>query len=111
VLLLKARRTGRTIEAECCHRGNIISGSHRVLLPGDRGSAATEGTSYRAYDRGEVLSSREYYRRKPQGTATGESYKRKLLRETGAVNYNYGDEYLILTSQFRYSSSFKGNIK
>jgi len=42
-----------------------------VLLPGDRGSTATGGTSYGAYDEGGVLLSGEYYRRKPQGAATG----------------------------------------
>jgi len=35
VLPIKTYRTGRTIKAECCHRGNIIGGSHRVLPPGE----------------------------------------------------------------------------
>jgi len=42
-----------------------------VLSPGDKGSAATKGTSYEAYDIGRVLPPEEYYKRKPQGTATG----------------------------------------
>jgi len=50
-------------QTECRHRGNIIGGSHRVLLPGDRRSAATKGTSYGAYDIGRVLPPGEYYRR------------------------------------------------
>jgi len=47
-----------------------------VLLSGNaedesRGSAATGNTSYGAYDIGGILPSGEYYKRKPQGTATG----------------------------------------
>jgi len=52
---LGAHRTGRTIKAECCHRGNIIGESHRVLSPGDRRSAVTKNTSYEAYDISKVL--------------------------------------------------------
>jgi len=36
-----------------------------VLLSGDRGSAATKGTSYGAYDIGKILPPGEYYRREP----------------------------------------------
>jgi len=43
-----------------------------VLLPGDKGNAATKGTSYGAYDIGKILLPGEYYRRKPQGAATGD---------------------------------------
>jgi len=82
-----------------------------VLPPGDRGSTATKGTSYGAYDIGGVLSSGEHYRRKPQGAATGGSHRRKLFREAGAVGYSYGGGCLILTSQFRCSSGFRGNIE
>jgi len=42
-----------------------------VLLPGDKRSAAIKGTSYGAYDIGKVLPPGEYYKRKPQGAATG----------------------------------------
>jgi len=76
-----------------------------------RGSTATGGTSYGAYDRGGVLPSGEHYRRKPQGAATGGSHRRKLLREAGAVGYSYGGGCLILTSQFRCSSGFRGNVE
>jgi len=33
ILLLKTRRTGRTIKAKYYYRKNIISESHKVLLP------------------------------------------------------------------------------
>jgi len=56
------------------------------------------GTSYGAYNISKALP-------------PGEHHKRKLLREAGAVNYSYGGEYLILTSQFRCSLGFRGNIK
>jgi len=63
-------------------RAKVISGNYR-------GNTAIESTSYGAYDIGEVL---------PSG-------------EAGAVNYSYGGGCLILTSQFKCSSGFKGNIK
>jgi len=76
VLLLETRRTRGTTEAKFCHRGNIISGSYRVLLPGAKaegvlllgrilqGSTVTGGTSYGVYDKGGMLLSGEYYKRK-----------------------------------------------
>jgi len=45
-------------------RAEAIGGSHR-------GSAATESTSYGAYDIGRVLPPGEHHRRKPQGATTG----------------------------------------
>jgi len=43
-----------------------------------------------------MLPPGKYYKRKPQNTITEKNYKRKLLKKAGAVNYNYGNEYLIL---------------
>jgi len=62
---LEIRRTGRTIKAKCCYRENTINKSHKVLPPGDKGSIATEGISYETYDKGGVLPSGKYYKRKP----------------------------------------------
>jgi len=45
-----------------------------IFLKRERGSAATGGTSYGAYDIGKTLPPGEYYKRKPQGITT-EDYK------------------------------------
>jgi len=89
---------------EIRRRTKAIGGNHR-------GNTATKNTSYGAYEKGGILPSREYYKRKPQGATTEKNYKQKLLREVGAVNYSYENECLILTSQFRCSSGFKENIE
>jgi len=66
-------RTGRTIKAKCCHRGNTIGGSHRVLPPGaetegvlllgrmSQGSIVTGGILYGAYDGSGMLPPGEHY--------------------------------------------------
>jgi len=43
-----------------------------MLLPGDKKNTAIKNTSYGAYDIGKILLPEKYYKRKPQGTTTGD---------------------------------------
>jgi len=94
--------TGGTLQGESLKRklvgfirGEGYYTKSIIFLKRERGSAATGGTSYGAYDIGRVLPPGEHHRRKPQGAAIGGSHRRKLLREAGAVSYSYEGEYLI----------------
>jgi len=60
MLLLKARRTKRTIKTKYCYRGNIIDESHKVLLPGNIKKILLPG---------------KYYKRKLQSATTEKNNK------------------------------------
>jgi len=56
-----------------------------MLLPGDKKNTTTGSISYGAYDKGGILLSREYYKRKSQGIIIEGGSKESIATKTYVI--------------------------